>query len=322
MHVTRKMIDPELRLPGLIGKILFRPSLGFFRFLHRMTRRSAGQMVDGLDCDERRIPATGDDPEIRVRIYRPQPPTDEKALPGVLFLHGGGYALGSPEMSGSTYEMLIETRACVIVAPDYRKSFEAPYPAAANDSYATLLWMKENATELGIREDQLIVIGQSAGGGLAAAVALMARDRGEVRIAFQMPLYPMMDDRNSTESARDNDAPVWNSRHNRLGWDLYLGELAGSDDIPKYAAPARETDHGDLPPTATFVGDLDPFRDETIGYVDRLRAAGVPVEFRLYPGCFHGFDMISERARVSREANAFVAEQFAAAVDGYFAKQP
>jgi acetyl esterase/lipase len=322
MRVTRDMIDPELRIAGLIGKALFRPSLRFFRFMHGMTRRSVGQNLVGLDCDERHIPASDGGPEVRVRIYRPLTRTDSQALPGVLFLHGGGYALGNPEMAGSTYELMMRTRACVIVAPDYRKSFDAPYPAAVNDCYATLVWMKENCAALGVRDDQLIVIGQSAGGGLTAAVALMARDRGEVRIAFQMPLYPMIDDRNSTESARDNDAPIWNARHNRLGWDLYLGELASRDDIPKYAAPARETDYADLPPTATFVGELDPFRDETIQYVDHLRAAGVPVEFRRYEGCFHGFDTIRPNAGKSRAANAFMAEQFAAAVDDCFAKQP
>ena len=322
MRVTRDMIDPELRIPGLIGKALFRPSLRFFRFMHRMTRRNTGKNLVGLDCDERHIPSNDGGPEVRVRIYRPLTRTDSQALPGVLFLHGGGYALGNPEMAGSTYELMMRTRACVIVAPDYRKSFDAPYPAAVNDCYATLVWMKENCAALGVRDDQLIVIGQSAGGGLTAAVALMARDRGEVRIAFQMPLYPMIDDRNSTESARDNDAPIWNARHNRLGWDLYLGELAGRDDIPKYAAPARETDYADLPPTATFVGELDPFRDETIQYVDQLRAAGVPVEFRRYEGCFHGFETLRPNAGKSRDANAFMAEQFAAAVDDCFAKQP
>jgi len=322
MHITRDMIDPELRLAGLVGKALFRPSVGFFRLMHRIAGRTAGRNIGALDCSERHVRASELGPEVRVRIYRPRDRSDSRALPGVLFLHGGGYAMGNPEMSGPAYQQLMRTRECVIFAPDYRKSLDAPYPAAVNDCYAVLLWMKENAAEWGVRDDQLIVVGQSAGGGLTAAVALMARDRGEVRIAFQMPLYPMIDDRNSTESARDNDAPIWNARHNRLGWDLYLGELAGGGDVPKYAAPARETDYVDLPPTATFVGDLDPFRDETRQYVENLRAAGVPVEFRLYEGCFHGFDAIRPGARVSREANAFVAEQFAAAVDGYFAKQP
>ena len=322
MRTTWRMIDPELRLAGLVGKVLFPPSAGFFRLIHRMSRRTAGRNIHGLDCSERRIPSIDGGPDVRVRIYAPHSRSTDRPLPGVLFLHGGGYAIGSPEMSAPTYERLMRTRDCVIVAPDYRKSFDAAYPAAVNDSYATLLWLKKNAAALGVRKNQLLVMGQSAGGGLTAAVALMARDRGEVRIAFQMPLYPMIDDRMITESSRDNDAPLWGSRHNRVGWDLYLRELAGRDDVPKYAAAARETDYAGLPPTATFVGDLDPFRDETIQYVENLRAAGVPVEFRLFERCFHGFDLIRPGATISREANAFMAEQFASAVDGRFADQP
>jgi len=253
-----------------------------------------------------------------VRVYRPPSPRVDGLLPGVLFLHGGGYAMGNPESFASTFENLIRTRDCVIVAPDYRKSVEAPYPAAVNDCYATLIWLKKNAAELGVRDDQLIVIGGSAGGGLTAAVTLMARDRGEVRVAFQMPLYPMIDDRMTSESMRDNDAPVWSVRHNRVAWDLYLGGLSGAD-VPKYAAPAREADYSGLPPTVTFVGDLDPFRDETVQYVERLRAAGVPVEFRLFEGCYHGFDLIRPGSKVGREANAFVCDQFAAALDSFAA---
>jgi acetyl esterase/lipase len=321
MRVTLSMIDPELRAVGLMARTLMRPSAWFFRFMHKLTRRAAGKNVGGLDCDERRIPSIDAGSPVRVRIYRPSRRSGDGALPGVLFLHGGGYAFGNPEGFGDVYKMLIETRECVIVAPDYRKSLDAPYPAAVNDCYSALLFMKENAAELGVREDQLIVIGQSAGGGLTAAVSLMARDRADVSIAFQLPLYPMIDDRMITESARDNDAPVWSSRHNRLGWDLYLGGLS-SDDVPKYAAAARETDLSNLPPTATFVGDLDPFRDETVNYVEGLRAAGVPAAFRLFEGCYHGFDLIASKSKVGREAGDFLREQFAHAVDDCFAKQP
>jgi acetyl esterase/lipase len=148
----------------------------------------------------------------------------------------------------------------------------------------------------------------------------MARDRGDVNIAFQLPLCPMIDDRMITESARDNDAPVWSSRHNRLGWDLCLGGLSG-DDVPKYAAPTRETDFTNLPPTATFVGSLDPFRDETVNYVESLRAAGVPAAFREFEACFHGFDLMGSETRVGREAGKFLREQLSHAVDDCFAKQ-
>lgn len=319
MHVTRDMIDPELRTAGRLAGLLFRPSEWFFRFAGRLTARAAGSSVPGLDCDERRIPSLDPGVDVRVRIYRSKVRGSDP-VPGVLFLHGGGYALGVPEQNAALYETLIGLRDCVVVAPDYRKSVDVPYPAALNDSYATLLWLRRNAAELGVRDDQLIVMGQSAGGGLTAAVTLMARDRGDVRVAFQLPLYPMIDDRNETESARDNDAPVWNEKHNRLGWRLYLGDRTG-DDVPKYAAPARETNYADLPPTATFVGDLDPFRDETRQYVENLRAAGVDVEFRLFPGCYHGFDGIRADSTVGREANAFVHQQFTSAVDSRFAPQ-
>jgi acetyl esterase/lipase len=324
MRVRSEEIDPELRTAGRLSRFLFPPREWFFRLAWRLSARAAGRDVQSLHCDERRIPSLEDGTEVRLRVYRSESSTESgtpgEGVPGVLFLHGGGYAIGSPEMNGALYETLIGLRDCVVVAPDYRKSPEAPYPAAVHDSYAALLWMKENAAELGIRDDQLAVMGQSAGGGLTAAVTLLARDRRDVKVAFQLPLYPMIDDRNETASARDNNAPVWNERHNRLGWRLYLGDLAGGD-VPKYAAPARETDYSGLPPTTTFVGGLDPFRDETIAYVENLRTAGVPVAFRQFEGCYHGFDGIGANTRVGAEANAFVHEQFAKAIDSCFASQ-
>jgi acetyl esterase/lipase len=321
MRVTREMIDPELRLAGLAARILFRPSAGFFRLVRRLDRRGHGSDVPGLECEQRWVDSLDEGVRVRVRTYRPPGRSGSSALPGVLYLHGGGYAIGSPENFASVYRMLQRTRDCVIVAPDYRKSLEAPYPAALHDCYGSLLWLKENAVSLGVREDQLFVMGMSAGGGLTAAVSLMARDRGDVRIAHQFPLYPMIDHRMVTESSRDNDAPLWSSRHNRIAWDLYLGGLTG-DRVPSHASPALETDHSALPPTTTFVGELDPFLDETTAYVEALRAAGVPVEFRSYPRCYHGFDAVRPGAKVSREANGFLCDRFASAVDHDFAKQP
>lgn len=321
MKVTLDMIDPELRLPGLAARALFRPSERFFRLVRRLDRRMQGASVPGLECEQRWVDSLDEGVRVRVRIYRPPGSSARAGLPGVLFLHGGGYAIGSPEQFAPTYRMLLTTRDCVIVAPDYRKSLDAPYPAALNDCYGSLLWLKQNAASLGVRDDQLFVMGMSAGGGLTAAASLMARDRGDVRIAHQLPLYPMIDHRMVTASSRGNDAPLWSSKHNRLAWDLYLGGLAG-DDVPAWASPALATDLSGLPPTTTFVGDLDPFLDETVAYVEGLRAAGVPVEFRHYPGCYHGFDAIRPGAKVSREANAFWCERFAAAVDRDFAAQP
>jgi acetyl esterase/lipase len=321
VKVPLSAIDPELRAIGIVARALFRPSAGFFRLVRRLERRTHGADLPGLECEQRWVDSLDEGVRVRVRLYRPPRRSEGSALPGVLFLHGGGYAIGSPEQFGPTIRMLMRTRECVIVAPDYRKSLEAPYPAALHDCHGALLWLKENAEELGVRSDQLIVMGVSAGGGLTAAVSLLARDRGDVRIAHQLPLYPMIDHRMVTASSQDNDAPLWSSKHNRIAWDLYLGVLAGGD-VPKYASPALETDPADLPPTTTFVGELDPFLDETEAYMEALRSAGVPVEFRRYPRCYHGFDMVRPGAKVAREANAFLCDRFASAIDHDFAKQP
>jgi acetyl esterase/lipase len=315
------MIDPELRLAGLAARALFRPSERFFRLVRRLDRRLQGSDVPGLECEQRWVDSLDEAVRVRARVYRRPGRPASSALPGVLFLHGGGYAMGSPEQFAPAYRLLLQTRDCVIVAPAYRKSLEAPYPAALHDCYGSLLWLKRNAAELGVREDQLIVIGQSAGGGLTAAVSLLARERGDVRIAHQLPLYPMIDHRIVTASSRDDDAPLWSSRHNRLAWDLYLRGLP-RDGVPAYASPALETDCEGLPPTTTFVGELDPFLDETVAYVENLRAAGVPVELRRYPRCYHGFDIVRPGATLSRQAHQFFCERFALAVDHHFAKQP
>jgi acetyl esterase/lipase len=210
----------------------------------------------------------------------------------------------------------------MVVAPDYRLGPEAPYPAALDDCYLALTWLRDHAAALGVRDDQLAVAGSSAGGGLAAALTLLARDRGEVAIAFQMPLYPMLDDRCATESARASGTPVWDAVTNRNAWRIYLGELAGTDRVPPYAAPARATDLAGLPPAFTYVGDIELFRDEVVDYVGRLRAAGVPVTFELLRGCYHGFDVVAPRAPVSRRALELQAAWLREATARYTAPQP
>jgi acetyl esterase/lipase len=150
---------------------------------------------------------------------------------------------------------------------------------------------------------------------------MLLNPKTAVNIAFQMPLYPMLDDRITTESAKDNNAPVWNSKSNFNGWKLYLGDLFKAPNVPCYAAAARAEDYSNLPPTATFVGDLEPFRNETIQYVSNLRKAGLPVEFEIYKGCFHGFDQMCPKAEVSKKALDFIANSFKYSVDHYYAEQ-
>jgi acetyl esterase/lipase len=322
MKVTTRDIDPGLRSGARLGRFISGPN----RSEEALRRKPALAVLmrhlpgpRSLRSEERWIDRP-DGSRLRVKLYRAR--DGRPAGPGILWLHGGGYVLGSPEQDGSTYRRLIEATGAVVVAPDCRLAPEAPYPAALDDCYATLLWLRDNAVSLGVRDDQLAVAGNSAGGGLTAALTLLARDRGEVAIAFQMPLYPMIDDRCSSESARDNDAPVWDSVTNRNAWKVYLGELSGTDRVPPYAAPSRATDLHGLPPAFTYVGDIEPFRDEVVEYVERLRAAGVPVTFEVLPGCYHGFDVVAPGAAVSRRALDAQAAWLRMAAASYVAPQP
>lgn len=326
------LVDAELRLRGrVVGPLLsFSSPSAFRRAQWLLDHAPLGKGGKGLACQETTLPRPKDGSPLRLLVYRSSSSpgrTGRSASPkdgaaGLLWLHGGGYAIGAPELDRAFYEQFAAAADCVIVAPDYRLSIREPYPAALDDSYAALVWMKDNAKALGIRDDQLFVGGDSAGGGLTAATTLLARDRGEVRVAFQLPLYPMIDDRMNLPSAVGNDAPVWSSRANEVAWRLYLGELFGTDRVPKYAAPSRETDFAGLPPTFTFVGGLEPFRDETRTYVANLRQAGVPVELHEYPGCYHAFEQMCPEAAVSRQAVAAMTEAFRKAVEGCFAEQP
>ncbi len=324
MKVKPHRIDPQLRLRGQLINLLQHATSydGYVRsqrtrnwfistFLH-------GRNLPGLSCGQIHIPRP-DGSTIRTRIYRPLQPVAN--VPGVLWIHGGGYATGCPEQDGFFYRNLLHASPCIILAPDYCLSCHAPYPAALQDCYQTLLWMKQHAQELGIRADQLMVGGESAGGGLAAALTLYARNQRQVRIAFQMPLYPMLDDRMQTASMQGNHAPVWNSEINDFGWRLYLGPLYGKEDVPPYAAPARAQDFRGLPPAVTFVGDREPFRDEVAQYVENLRQSDIPVEFTVYPGCYHAFDMIAPKTKVSQQAAGFFQQAYRRAVATCFAPQ-
>jgi acetyl esterase/lipase len=321
MHITKDMIHPELRRIGMVIHFLL-PSFTErkFRWANRfLDKFMKGKCRSDL-CYEEKWIQRQEGGKLRICVYSPETP--EGNVPGLLWIHGGGYAIGVPEVDEFYIRRFIKASGCVVIAPDYRRSLEAAYPAALEDCYTTLLWMKEHCTEYGIRSDQLMVAGNSAGGGLTAAVSLFARDKGEVSIAFQMPLYPMLDDRMNTESAKGNDAPLWNSKSNEIAWKLYLGDKFGTEEIPVYAAPARETDYRNLPPTCTFVGSIEPFRDETVAYVEALRTQGVPVHFKLYEGCFHAFDLIGAGKSIGKAAIKFMMETFQYAVKHYFAEQP
>ena len=293
------LIDKELRNTlGISAFVMWRAGTGRFRLLHRLRRFTRYPLPDGVQCGNTII-LRDDGTEMRLLVMKP--PAGMETGPAILWIHGGGYALGAPEGGAARCRRMILETGAVIVSPDYTLSPEKPYPAALDDCYLTLLWLRDHAEILGSSSDRLMVAGESAGGGLAAAVTLMARDRKDVNIAFQIPLFPMLDDRD-TDSSRDNHAPLWNTRSNHAAWKLYLGPLHGSHDVPCTAAPARTTDFAGLPPALTFVGDLDPFYNETVTYFRNLEQAGIPAQCRVYRGCYHGFDVVHPDASISRQA--------------------
>ena len=239
---------------------------------------------------------------------------------GILWLHGGGYILGMKEMVHMSRAVdLVKYYGAVVLSPGYRMAFQAPYPAAAEDCYAALLYMKEHAKQLGIRTDQIMVGGESAGGGLCVAVCMMARDLQTVNIAYQMPLYPMLDDRD-TETSRDNHGKIWNTRKNHFAWSQYLRKLPDTN-VPIYAAPARATDFSHLPPAYTFVGNGEPFYAETVRYIEELQKNEIPAEIDIYPTNMHAFDMMRPEEELSRKAAEKFNQRFAYAQSHFFAEQ-
>lgn len=238
------------------------------------------------------------DSNLMLRVHRPVDADGPR--PCVYWMHGGGYVLGTNRMEDARFDRWCGRLGCVGVSVDYRLAPDTPYPGPLDDCWAGLRWVVDHADDLGVDVTRLGIGGTSAGGGLAAALALLARDRDEIRPAFQVLVYPMLDDRMVTRSSQWED-PIWPPAANRFGWASYLGDLAGGD-VPHHAAPARATDLGGLPPAFVVVGALDPFSDEDVDYATRLRHAGVPTELHVYPGAPHGFDSIMPGAGVSRRA--------------------
>lgn len=321
MKIKPTMIHPDLRPRASVIKLVM-PTYTErkFRLAHAMMQALKGKIRSKkIRYQQVHIPR-GDGSLLRLCVYSPLTPQTQ--VPGLVWLHGGGYAMGIPEQDEIFIERFILASGCTVVSPDYRLSIQAPYPAALDDAYLALQWLKLNSSFYGVRTDQLMVGGDSAGGGLTIALCLLARDRGEIAIAYQMPLYPMIDDVMQYPSAQVQNALVWSSGSNRNAWKLYLGKLHGAASIPYYAAPMRCHDWTKLPPAMTFVGDIELFHDETLEFVNRLQQAHVPVTLKVFEGCFHGFDIVGFRTPIADAAVDFLMSNFTYAVDHYFAAQP
>ncbi|MEU6423724.1 alpha/beta hydrolase [Streptomyces spiralis] len=250
------------------------------------------------------VPGPLGETEVPVRIYTPA--DREGPLPGLLYIHGGGFVLGSVDGFDSAATLIAAEVGAVVLSVDYRLAPEHPFPAGVEDCYAALLWTADHTDELGIDPDRLGVGGESAGGGLSAAVALLARDRDGPSLCFQYLGIPELDDRLATPSMQTfHDTPFWHRPNAELSWDCYLGEgVRGGTAVSPYAAPARAQDLSSLPPACVTVCEFDPLRDEGIAYAQRLVQAGVPTELHLYPGTFHGSALAVPDAAVSRRMTA------------------
>ena len=238
-------------------------------------------------------------PELVVRVH--QPVGAARPRPCVYWMHGGGLVLGSYAMDDARFDKWCTKFDCVGVSVEYRLAPECQYPGPLEDCYAGLGWVHDHAQELGVDPARIGIGGASAGAGLAAGLALLARDRAEVPLAFQLLIYPMIDDRQITPSSSWLD-PIWPPTANTYGWSAYLETRRGGADVPIYAAAARATDLAGLPSTLISVGAIDGFSDEDIDYAVRLRQAGVPVELHVYPGAPHGFDALLPGLAISRRA--------------------
>jgi acetyl esterase/lipase len=239
------------------------------------------------------------EPGVRLRTYHPVGLPGP--LPALYWIHGGGMITGGLAMDDRLMHRYATEVGCVAVSVEYRLAPEHPHPAPVEDCYAGLLWTAENTDLLGIDPDRIAIGGTSAGGGLAAGTALLARDRGGPALAYQLLLSPMLDDRNTTPSSREFTQPgmPWNRAANLFGWTALLG---GATDVSPYAAPARANDLSGLPPTYLDAGELEVFRDECLEYARHLTTAGASTEFHLYPGACHGWDTLVPDAAISQRA--------------------
>ncbi len=256
----------------------------------------------------RTVPGPRGAPDVRVMIIDGSKVASGK--PVYLFIHGGGFIGGTFTQALALAQRLARDAECLLVSVDYRLAPETRFPGALEDNYAVLGWLHVNADALGIDRNRIAVGGNSAGGGHAAMLAIAARDRGEFPIAFQLLVYPMLDDRTGTTTPVPPHVGhlVWTSESNRYGWASLLGQAPGLARVPPGSVPARVENLAKLPPTFICVGGLDLFAAEDIAYANRLNAAGVPVELLVVPGAFHAFNNVVPGARVSRQFNAAIVD--------------
>ena len=301
---TSHLLDPQLAAVEQL------PIISLNRETLSAVRSARAQQMEALmplwptfpdiEVRERQLPSRKGAPEVRVLVYRPKAVV--QPLPVLLWMHGGGYIGGSADWEGFLVNPMVDAVGCCVVSVDYRLAPETPFPGPVEDCYAALKWLHDHATTLGIDPERIAVGGISAGGGLAASLALLARDRGEVSVKFQILLQPMLDDRHATDAYQHPFAGeyLWRKEYNHFGWSALLGHEPGADGVSPYASASRAESLAGLPSTFINVGAIDLFVEGNIEYARRLIRDGVPTELHIYPGACHAFQGVAPDAAVSK----------------------
>jgi acetyl esterase/lipase len=299
---SRRLVDPELApLLDLFPTVQFSTDLLPEIRLRELPVVSDPGVAARVAMEVRAVPGPEGAPQVSVRIYTPR--AGNSVRPCIFHMHGGGFVVGTAAMLDPMHRALALELNCVIVSVEYRLAPETPFPGGIEDCYAALAWLFKEAPGLGVDPRRIGVMGESAGGGLAAALALLARDRGEYSLEFQHLIYPMLDDRTcvSSDPHPHTGEYIWTPHNNKFAWSALLNAPPGTDGVSMYAAPARADDLSGLPKTFISTGALDLFLEEDMEYARRLMREGVPVELHVYPGAYHAFDLQFD-ARVAADA--------------------
>ncbi len=308
-----KLLDPEIR--ATLELFPFPPINDDTLAIMRPALAAPGpELTTRVTRSVVRAPGPDGAPDVELRVHRPEGATG--ALPCLVWMHGGGLVMGVAGMDDARFDLWCTRHNMMAVSIEYRLAPETPFPGPIDDCYAGLQYVVEHASELGVDAGRIGIGGASAGAGLAAALALMARDKGGPHVSSQLLIYPMIDDRQVTDSSKW-DVPIWPAVSNTYGWTAYLGDAKGTGSVSPYAAASRATDLGGLPPAIIVVGGLDGFVDEDVEYARRLNIAGVPVELHLYPGAPHGFDALvptsAPSLQLERDVAAWIDRHYGAA---------
>lgn len=314
---TFSNVDPEIRFTGFFAdKTIQFKDLASLKRTNKFISQPIPVRSSKIIKEDMWI-KTKSNENLRLAIYK-----RKEAMPnavGLLWVHGGGYAMQKPENSYDLIEKFVLAHNTVVVAPDYTLTLDAPFPQALNECYESLLYMKTNAKELEIDDSKIFLGGDSAGGGMTATLAHYARDKGEVNIAFYMPLYPMI---NPDSKPKDNSKLlIWDHRRNDITWKLYLGDLYEERNTVNYVNLLKSPNYKDLPPVYTFVGTEDPFYEDTVNYMKLLKKAGVTVKYDVYKGGFHAFNTVCPNSKFSIRAWDNLTDAYKFACDNYYKTQ-